>query len=43
VGHRRLLAARAAAHLMVISDGAPVDDSTQSVNNGAYLDRHLRA
>jgi cobaltochelatase CobT len=28
--------------LMVISDGAPVDDSTQSVNNGAYLDRHLR-
>ncbi len=28
--------------LMVISDGAPVDDSTLSVNNGAYLDRHLR-
>ena len=28
--------------LMVISDGAPVDDSTQSVNNGAYLDHHLR-
>jgi cobaltochelatase CobT len=28
--------------LMVISDGAPVDDSTLSVNNGAYLERHLR-
>ena len=28
--------------LMVISDGAPVDDSTLSVNNGAYLDQHLR-
>jgi len=28
--------------LMVISDGAPVDDSTLSVNNGSYLDRHLR-
>lgn len=28
--------------LMVISDGAPVDDSTLSVNNGAYLDTHLR-
>jgi cobaltochelatase CobT len=28
--------------MMVISDGAPVDDSTQSVNHGAYLDRHLR-
>lgn len=28
--------------LMVISDGAPVDDSTLSVNHGAYLDRHLR-
>ena len=27
---------------MVISDGAPVDDSTLSVNNGAYLERHLR-
>ena len=27
---------------MVISDGAPVDDSTLSVNNGAYLDQHLR-
>ncbi len=28
--------------LMVISDGAPVDDSTLSVNNGAYLEQHLR-
>lgn len=28
--------------LMVISDGAPVDDSTLSVNNGSYLERHLR-
>ena len=28
--------------LMVISDGAPVDDSTLSVNTGSYLERHLR-
>ncbi len=28
--------------LMVISDGAPVDDSTQSVNQGNYLEAHLR-
>ncbi|MDC7675429.1 cobaltochelatase subunit CobT [Asticcacaulis machinosus] len=28
--------------LMVISDGAPVDDSTLSVNNGHYLENHLR-
>ena len=28
--------------LMVISDGAPVDDSTLSANGGNYLDRHLR-
>ena len=28
--------------LMVISDGAPVDDSTLSINPGNYLDRHLR-
>ena len=28
--------------LMVISDGAPVDDSTLSVNSGDYLDIHLR-
>ena len=29
--------------LMVISDGAPVDDSTLSVNAGNYLEKHLRA
>jgi cobaltochelatase CobT len=28
--------------LMVISDGAPVDDATLSVNSGNYLERHLR-
>ncbi len=28
--------------LMVISDGAPVDDSTLSVNNAGYLEQHLR-
>jgi cobaltochelatase CobT len=28
--------------MMVISDGAPVDDSTASANGGAYLERHLR-
>ena len=27
---------------MVISDGAPVDDSTLSVNPGNYLEKHLR-
>jgi cobaltochelatase CobT len=27
---------------MMISDGAPVDDSTLSVNAGNYLERHLR-
>ena len=27
---------------MVISDGAPVDDSTLSVNSGNYLEQHLR-
>ncbi|MBL4599261.1 MAG: cobaltochelatase subunit CobT [Rhizobiaceae bacterium] len=32
--HRRIL--------MMISDGAPVDDSTLSVNPGNYLERHLR-
>ncbi|MBW3559090.1 MAG: cobaltochelatase subunit CobT [Proteobacteria bacterium] len=41
--HSRLLARPEQRRiLMVISDGAPVDDSTQSVNNGAYLDHHLR-
>ncbi len=29
--------------MMVISDGAPVDDSTLSVNSGNYLEQHLRA
>ena len=29
--------------LMVISDGAPVDDSTLSVNPSSYLERHLRS
>ena len=28
--------------LMMISDGAPVDDSTLSVNSGQYLEQHLR-
>ena len=28
--------------LMVISDGAPVDDSTLSVNFGDYLEKHLK-
>lgn len=28
--------------LMVISDGAPVDDTTSSANGGAYLEKHLR-
>ncbi|MGQ4275049.1 cobaltochelatase subunit CobT [Terrihabitans sp. B22-R8] len=28
--------------LMMISDGAPVDDSTLSVNHGSYLEKHLR-
>jgi cobaltochelatase CobT len=28
--------------LMIVSDGAPVDDSTLSVNPGNYLERHLR-
>jgi cobaltochelatase CobT len=41
--HNRLLARNEERRvLMVISDGAPVDDSTLSVNNGTYLERHLR-
>lgn len=41
--HNRLLARREERRiLMVISDGAPVDDSTLSVNSGDYLERHLR-
>ena len=27
---------------MVISDGAPVDDSTLSVNSGDYLEKHFK-
>ena len=27
---------------MIISDGAPVDDSTLSVNSGDYLEKHLK-
>ena len=42
--HERLLARREQRRiLMVISDGAPVDDSTLSVNPGNYLEHHLRA
>lgn len=41
--HARLLARPEDRRiLMVISDGAPVDDSTLSVNTGSYLERHLR-
>ena len=41
--HSRLVARREDRRiLMVISDGAPVDDSTLSVNSGSYLERHLR-
>ncbi|MBN8831440.1 MAG: cobaltochelatase subunit CobT [Sphingomonadales bacterium] len=41
--HNRLIARTEERRiLMVISDGAPVDDSTLSVNNGTYLERHLR-
>jgi len=41
--HNRLLARPEERRiLMVISDGAPVDDSTLSVNPGNYLERHLR-
>jgi len=41
--HRRLLARQEQRRiLMMISDGAPVDDSTLSVNPGNYLERHLR-
>ena len=28
--------------IMVISDGAPVDDSTLSVNSGDFLEKHLK-
>ncbi|WP_347304276.1 cobaltochelatase subunit CobT [Croceibacterium sp. TMG7-5b_MA50] len=41
--HSRLLArAEDRRILMVISDGAPVDDSTLSVNSAGYLETHLR-
>ena len=41
--HSRLLArSEQRRTLMMISDGAPVDDSTLSVNPGNYLERHLR-
>jgi cobaltochelatase CobT len=41
--HHRLIARPEERRiLMVISDGAPVDDSTLSVNSGTYLERHLR-
>jgi cobaltochelatase CobT len=41
--HQRLLARPEERRiLMVISDGAPVDDSTASANGGTYLERHLR-
>jgi cobaltochelatase CobT len=41
--HARLLARTEQRRiLMVISDGAPVDDSTLSANPGNYLERHLR-
>ena len=41
--HSRLVARPESRRiLMVISDGAPVDDSTLSVNAGNYLDKHLR-
>jgi cobaltochelatase CobT len=41
--HQRLLGRSEQRRiLMMISDGAPVDDSTLSVNSGNYLERHLR-
>lgn len=41
--HQRILARPEQRRiLMMISDGAPVDDSTLSVNSGSYLELHLR-
>jgi cobaltochelatase CobT len=41
--HERLIARPEQRRiLMVISDGSPVDDSTQSANAALYLDKHLR-
>ena len=42
--HKRLLSRYEERKiLMVISDGAPVDDSTLSTNSGNYLETHLRS
>ena len=42
--HSRLVARREARRiLMVISDGAPVDDSTIAANDRTFLDNHLRS
>ena len=40
--HRLMMRPEQRRILMVISDGAPVDDSTLSVNPGTFLERHLR-
>lgn len=40
--HRLLVRPEQRRILMMISDGAPVDDSTLSVNSGSYLEQHLR-
>ncbi len=41
--HRRMIARNESRKiLMVISDGAPVDDSTLSINPASYLEKHLR-
>jgi cobaltochelatase CobT len=41
--HQRLLGRSEQRRILImISDGAPVDDSTLSVNSGNYLERHLR-
>ena len=41
--HQRLIARPEQRRiLMMISDGAPVDDSSLSVNSGSYLEQHLR-
>lgn len=41
--HRRIMARHEARKIMmVISDGAPVDDSTLQVNSASYLEKHLR-
>ena len=41
--HRRMIQRQEARRiLMVISDGAPVDDSTLSVNPANFLEKHLR-